>query len=82
MRYEHELFKWMMNEGKSYGKRYKCWPTPKAFGFAVRLYVDGVLDRKRTKVLLEDMFCQAAANPELSVYLDRQKRIIPGGSDD
>lgn len=85
---EHEEFKrtygktfanWIMNEGRALSKKYKCWPLPEAFGFAVRLNIDGILDRKKTKLLLEDMFQCAAANPAIAVHLDRTRKNAPDG---
>lgn len=70
-RYGKTVANWILNEGKALSKRYKCWPKPEAFGYAIQLNIAGILDRRKTKLLLEDMFQCAAANPELSVKLDR-----------
>ncbi len=82
MKHIVDIKKWMLNEGMGYSKKYKCWPTPEAFCFALSMFLEGTITRKQAKVLLEDMFQQASVNPKLAVYLDRQKRNMPGGSDD
>jgi len=53
--------KWIINEGRYLHKKYKVWPAPEAFSFALSMLFLEKINRNQTKVLLEDMLqCEVA----------------------
>lgn len=58
--YGPKIAKWMLNECMYFYKKYKIWPPAEGMAFALGEFFEGRIDRKQTKILLEDMFQCAA----------------------